>query len=184
MKKLLLCAAIAVLGLTSVNAQEKNVIKVNPLAVLGGTDLVSYERVLGEHTSGIISAAIGGFKLGDIKYSSFGAGLQYRYYFADVLDGWYGGAVVSYQSGKTELENGVFGGSSSDDEFDFTAIGGGLKIGHQWVWDSGFSLDLNLGASYKSFDYDFTDGTDGTTQDLFKASGTLPTFGFGLGYAW
>ncbi len=183
MKKLLLCAAFAGFGLSNMNAQE-NVIKVNPLAVLGGTDLVSYERVLGEHTSGIISAAIGGFKLGDVKYSSFGAGLQYRYYFEEVLDGWYGGAIVSYQNGKTEIDNGIFGGSSNDDEFDFTSIGGGLKVGHQWVWDSGFSLDLNIGASYKSFDYDFTDDTSATTQDLFKASGTLPTFGFGVGYAW
>ncbi len=183
MKKLLLCAAFAVLGLSTVNAQE-NVIKANPLALLGGTDLVSYERALGDHASVVVSAALGGFKLSDVKYKSFGAGLQYRYYFADVLDGWYGAAVASYQSGKTEVENGIFLSGNNADEFDFTALGGGLKIGHQWVWDSGFSLDLNIGASYKSFDYDFTDGTSQTTQDLFKASGTLPTFGFGLGYAW
>ncbi|GAB1857592.1 DUF3575 domain-containing protein [Flavobacteriaceae bacterium MHTCC 0001] len=181
MKKLLLCAVITVLGLTSVSAQERAV-KVNPLALLGGTDLVSFETKLGEQSTGVVGAAIGGFKFGGIKYSSFGGELQYRYYFGDLLDGWYGAAGVSYQSGTTEFETIGFDSSSSD-EFDFSAFGGGLKIGHQWAWDSGFVIDLNLGASYKSFNYDFGDA-DSFTQELFKGSGVLPTFGFGVGYSW
>ncbi len=42
MKKLLLCAAIAVFGLTSVNAQEQ-AIKVNPLGLAFGVANAGYE---------------------------------------------------------------------------------------------------------------------------------------------
>lgn len=49
MKKVLLIAVFIICGLWSVNAQE-NVVKVNPIAVLGGTDLVSYERVIGDQS--------------------------------------------------------------------------------------------------------------------------------------
>ncbi|MDA0176454.1 DUF3575 domain-containing protein [Mesoflavibacter profundi] len=184
MKKLFVLAAFILLGATAVNAQQ-NVVKVNPLALLGGSDLVSYERAFGEKTSGIISGAVGGFKIGDVKYKSAGAGLQFRYYFDEVLSGWYGGAIADYQSGTVESESTTFtfdgDVSTESDDFDFSSFGGGLKIGHQWVWDSGFTLDLNLGASYKSFDYDLNDPQE---EERYKASGVLPTFGFGLGYAF
>jgi hypothetical protein len=51
------------------------------------------------------------------------------------------------------------------------------------LWDSGFTLELNLGVSYKSFKYDFDNASQEAEFD-FKASGVLPTFGFGLGYAF
>jgi len=182
MKKLVLLVAVTVFAFGNVNAQE-NVVKVNPLALLGGTDLVSYERAFGDNSSGIVSGAIGGFNFGGIKYKSFGAGLQYRYYFDEVLNGFYGGAIVSFQNGTTEFED-LLGEGDSDDEFDFTALGGGVKAGYQWLFDSGFTIDVNLGASYKSFDYDFGENSDPTTEALFKGSGVLPTFGFGIGYGF
>lgn len=182
MKKLFF-TAILTFSMANITAQE-NVIKVNPLAILGGIDLVSYERALSDNTSGIISAAYGGFKIGDLDYSSFGGGLQYRYYFDEVLSGWYGAAALSYQTGEVESGNITIGGSSTDaNKFDFSAFGGGLNIGHQWIWNSGFSLDLNLGASYKSFNYEFEDEDQENLFDV-KASGVLPTFGFALGYAF
>ena len=183
MKKLFFTAILTFFTMANITAQE-NVIKVNPLAILGGIDLVSYERTLSENTSGIISAAYGGFKIEDLDYSSFGGGLQYRYYFDEVLSRWYGAAGLSYQFGKVESENITVGGSSIDaNKFDFSAFGGGLKIGYQWVWDSGFSLDPNLGASYKSFNYEFEDEDQENLFDV-KPSGVLPTFGFALGYAF
>mgnify|MGYP001074561005 FL=1 len=183
MNKLFLIVGVTLFAMTNITAQE-NVIKVNPLAVLGGTDLVSYERLLSDNTSGVVSAGYGGFKFGNVKYTSAGGGLQYRYYFKEALSGWYGAAALSYQSGKVESETITIGGASTDaDKFDFSAFGGGLSIGHQWIWNSGFSLDLNLGASYKSFNYNFENDSQEDLYD-FKASGVLPTFGFALGYAF
>ena len=66
MKKILLITVLALLSTNTIFAQE-NVIKINPLAILGGTDLVFYERAFSDNTSGIISAGYGGFKIADVS---------------------------------------------------------------------------------------------------------------------
>lgn len=179
MKKILLASAIALFGLA--NAQE-NSIKVNPFALLGGSDLVSYERAIGEKSSVGINAGIGGFKLGGLKYTQGGGGAFYRYYFGDqVLKGWYGHGGVSYSGGK--VKNEVAADFFMDEEVDnseikFGSFGVQAKAGYQWVWNSGFTLDLNAGLAYSSFNYK-GDDTEG-----LKGSGFLPAFGVALGYSF
>jgi Protein of unknown function (DUF3575) len=183
MKKIILSAfALVTFGFAS--AQE-SAIKVNPLSLLGGTDLVSYEFKLGEKSTGIVGGGIGGFKIGDAKYSNLGGEVQYRYYFEEALKGWYAGGQVGYSSGKVKFENTVSIDSngnfvSGSSETNFGSLKIGAKGGYQWIWDSGFTLDLNLGVAYNSFSYDSSDGAFST----LKASGVLPNFGFGLGYAF
>lgn len=183
MKKVLF-ATFAVLGILSANAQER-IVKVNPLSVLGGTDLVSYEQKLGEHSSFLIGAGVGGFKIGDAKYSNLGGELQYRYYFEESLQGFYAGGQAGYNSGKVKFENSYSFDSNGNatnttNETNFSAFKIGAKGGYQWIWDSGISLDLNLGVAYNNFSYKNNDGAFST----LKASGVLPNFGFGLGYAF
>jgi len=177
MKKIIL-VAIAVFAFSFAKAQQ-NVVKVNPLATLGGLDLVSYERAIGDQTSVVISGAMGGFKVGTTKYSSFGVGVQYRYYFDEALNGFYGAGVAGFKSGKTTFDT-TLGGSSSDD-INYTNMLFGAKIGKQWLMDSGFTIDLNIGANYRSFKYDSSDST--LTSGL-KGNGVIPSFGVGFGYAW
>ncbi|WP_158980842.1 MULTISPECIES: DUF3575 domain-containing protein [unclassified Flavobacterium] len=176
MKRIILTVA-AVFAFGFANAQE-NVIKVNPLSVLGGTDLVSYELKLGEKTSFLVGAGIGGFKIGDAKYSNLGGEVQYRYYFNEALKGFYAGGQAGYSSGKVELGNS--NSSTTTEETKFGSFKVGAKGGYQWIWDSGFSLDLNLGVAYNNFNYK---DSNSSTSSL-KASGVLPNFGFGLGYAF
>jgi hypothetical protein len=171
MKKLFF-TAVALLAFTFAQAQE-NSIKFNPLALLGGTDLVSFEHRLSDRGTGIIGAGLSGFKIGDAKYSSFGGELQYRYYFDEALSRWYVGGQAAYISGKVELEN-----TSEETNFSGFAIGG--KVGYQWLWDSGFTLDLNLGIANNSFNYDSKDGSFSTLE----TSGVLPNLGFALGYSF
>lgn len=183
MKKVIL-TAIAVFGFAFANAQE-NSIKVNPLSFFGGTDLVSFEHKLSDNSTGIVGAGLAGFKIGDAKYSSFGGELQYRYYFEEALKGWYAGGQAGYSSGKVELENSGFiiSGTSittTSSETNFSAFKVGAKGGYQWLWDSGFTLDLNLGVGYNSFKYDSSEGSFST----LKASGVLPNLGFALGYSF
>lgn len=183
MKKVLLTAA-AVFAFGFANAQE-NVIKANPLSILGGSDLVSFEHKLSDKSSIVLGAGIGGFKIGDAKYSSFGAEAQYRFYFNEALRGFYAGGQAGYTSGKVKLEgvptfNENFELTSSTSETNFGALKVGAKGGYQWIWDSGFSLDLNLGIAYNKFNYKSSDSTFST----LKASGVLPNFGFALGYAF
>lgn len=181
MKKIFLTAA-AVFAFSFANAQE-NIIKANPLSLLGGTDLLSYEHKLGDNSSLLVGAGIGGFKIGDAEYSSMGAEFQYRYYFSEALKGFYAGGQVGYSSGKVKLETLSFsttGFASSTNETNFGSFRLGAKGGYQWVWDSGFSLDLNVGMAYNNFTYKNSDPSFST----LKASGVLPNFGFGIGYAF
>jgi len=183
MKKILFFVAVIATSF-AMKAQE-NAIKANPFALLGGTDLVSYERAVSDNSSVIVGAGIGGFKIAGTKYSSFGASLQYRYYFKEALKGWYAGAFAQYLSGNVDFESFTFNEDTftteeTTEEISYGAFGGGAKVGHQWIWDSGFTLDLNAGIGYSSFSYD--DDSD-TTLGL-KASGILPNFGLALGYAW
>ena len=184
MKKIIL-TAIAVCGFGFANAQE-NIIKANPLSLLGGTDLVSFEHKLGDNTSFSIGAGIGGFKIGDAEYSNMGTEVQYRYYFDEALKGFYAGGQVGYSVGKVKLEtfdsdfNSPTFGDQITDETNFGSFKLGAKGGYQWVWDSGFSLDLNAGLAYNNFSYK---NSDAAFSGL-EASGVLPNFGFGLGYAF
>ncbi len=174
MKKIFLTAA-AVFAFSFANAQE-NIVKANPLALLGGTDMVSFEHKLDGNSSIVLGAGIGGFKIGEAKYSNMGAEVQYRYYFNEALEGFYAGGQVGYSSGKVKI--GVPGYSTNETNFGSFKLGG--KGGYQWIWDSGFSLDLNVGIAYNNFSYKNSDALFAT----LKASGVLPNFGFGLGYAF
>ena len=181
MKKIILTAA-AVFAFGFANAQE-NIIKANPLSILGGTDLLSFEHKIGDHTSALLGLGYGGFSFGGAKYTNMGAEVQYRYYFDESLKGFYGGGQLGYSFGNVSVDGFTFNGSTfvdSTEELDFSALKIGAKGGYQWVWSSGFSLDLNLGFAYNNFNYKES-GSDAST---LKASGVLPNFGFGLGYAF
>ncbi len=177
MKKIIL-SAVAVMAFGFTNAQE-NIIKANPLSLIGGTDLVSFEHKIGDNTSLLVGVGVGGFKIGDSKYSNLGGEIQYRYYFEEALKGFYAGGQAGYSAGKVKTEFGsIFGSSRS--ETNFGALKVGAKGGYQWVWGSGFSLDLNLGLAYNNFSYKDSN----SSVSSLKASGVLPNFGFALGYAF
>ena len=169
MKKIIL-SAVAVMAFGFMNAQE-NIIKANPLSLIGGTDLISFERKIGDKTSLLLGLGAGSFKIGDERYSSFGGEIQYRYYFTEALRGFYAGSQLGYSAGKVKL--------SSSNKIDFGALEIGGKGGYQWVWGSGFSLDLNLGIAHNNFYYE-----DSSSTIPLKAKGFLPNFGFALGYAF
>ncbi|WP_294303545.1 DUF3575 domain-containing protein [uncultured Chryseobacterium sp.] len=188
MKKLLLLGAFAVSGIAM--AQE-NSIKANPVALLGGTDLISFEHKLGDHFSGVVGGGYGGFKLGGYKYNSYGGGLQGRYYFTEAMTGFYGAVVADYIGGKVKIEEMDFGSMMGDTsgsaktEINFSGFGGGVRAGYQWIFDSGFTLDVNLGASYRSYKYKWNSTAEEETyEDGLKGNGVLPTGSVGIGYSF
>jgi len=181
MKKILL-TAVAVFAFGFANAQE-NIIKANPLSILGGTDLLSFEHKVGDNTSALLGLGYGGFSIGGAKYTNMGVEVQYRYYFEECLKGFYAGGQIGYTSGKVTLDSPSISGYNvvyKSSETNFSSMIVGAKGGYQWVWGSGFSLDLNLGLAYNNFTYKSSDAAFSGLQ----ASGVLPNFGFGLGYAF
>ena len=178
MKKTILTAT-AVFAFAFANAQE-NAIKANPLAILGGTDLVSFEHKLTENSSAVIGAGISSFDFGVAKYKSTGLELQYRYYFNEAITGLYAAGLAGSTTGKVEdTYDYSFGlDSNSNEDTKFNSLKIGVKGGYQWIWSSGFLLDINLGLAYNKFNY-----SGGNFEDL-RLSGILPNFGLGLGYSF
>lgn len=191
MKKIILSVAV-LFAFGFANAQEetnskskikKYVVKANPLAIFGGNDLISFEsNNLGfflrgsDHFSSIIGVGTGGFSDGSSKFSSSGIDVQRRYYFKEVFRGFYLGTQGSFAFGEVKINET---GGANNGVADFNSIRLGLKGGHQWIFNSGFTLDLNLGYSYAYYEY-----KNSTFVKPLKSSHYLPNFGLGLGYAF
>ncbi len=94
------------------------------------------------------------------------------------------GAVNAQQNSVKFNPLAVFGGSDmftyDDSKDNYSSFGVSAKMGYQWVWDSGFTLDLNGGLVYRTYNYD----SSSIDSSVLKANGIGPAFGFGLGYTW
>ncbi|MGA0164408.1 MAG: DUF3575 domain-containing protein [Bdellovibrionota bacterium] len=92
-------------------------------------------------------------------------------YFDQTYDGFYlePGFVLNYVrqngSGLIEATSGVM-------------LGPDLIAGHNWLWASGFNIDLGIGLGYKWVSFDTVDTKAGTFD------GILPTARLSFGYAF
>jgi len=181
MKKVLFSIAFLGIAIFSMGQDEpQNVIKVNPLGILFGSANIAFERAISEKSSVVIAPSFGGFKLGGMKYSNVGIGAEYRYYLGQSTAPakLYVSPGVGFSSGKVKYEWDVFG-EEGNDKIKFTSLNAKAVIGHQWIWDSGFTLDLNGGVSYWKFKYKDDEDAMG-----LKGNGILPALGLSIGYAF
>ena len=173
MKKLVV-ALMLLLG-TGVSFSQKQSVKANPLAVFGGSDLISYERAINNNVSGLVGVGFSSFSVGSYDYTSYGVEAQGRYYFKEAIKGFYGGGQVGFNTGKVELNSIYF----TDSDISYTSIRIGGKAGYQWIWSSGLTVDLNVGYGLNTFSYN----SDNALLGL-SASGAFPNLGFGIGYSF
>lgn len=167
MRNALLSFFVIVAFATAASAQSQ-VVKTNPLALAFGNFNATYERVLNEKSSFLVSANYQ-YQLFGVDVSAFGVGAGWRYYFThankDVPAGFY-----------VQPQAGVNFGSANDSNY--TTIGFGAEIGYQWVWSSGFVLDLGIGPQYTVLSGEYEDiGFD-------SDGGILPSATLAIGYAW
>ncbi len=177
MKKVFLSAALMCITILSMAQEERqNVVKLNPLGIIFGSANVAYERAIGEKSSVVIAPSFGGFKLGGVKYSSFGLGAEYRYYLgqSSAPKNLYVSPGVGYSGGKVKWEG------FNEEDTKFGSFNLKAVIGNQWIWGSGFTLDLNGGISYWKFNYK----DDESSSFALKGSGILPALGLSIGYAF
>lgn len=177
MKKLFV-VAFGILSIAA-SAQQKNSIKVNPVSVFvgGGDDLVTYERVITEHSSVGISAGYGEFKVDSNKYNFTGGNLLYRYYTKEALKGLYFSGTAGFGGGRTKYTSD---NKNMRDTYSAFVVGG--LVGYQWVFKSGFTIDVNGGVSYLALKYK---GDNKILQpNQAKNSTFLPTLAVGLGYSF
>jgi hypothetical protein len=179
MKKLIFSAAILLFS-TAIFAQsdvQPNVVKINPLGAFFGSANLGFEHALNEKSSVVILPSFGFLKSGGFKYTTFGIGAEYRFYFTGTApEGTYVAPGASAQFGTAKVEDGEGGDASKTNISGFAAK---AVIGHQWIWNSGFVLDLNGGIQYLNFN--FKDKT-GDFAGQNALSGILPTLNVSIGY--
>ena len=180
MRKLFLLAFIATAFVTKGFAQDEyqNVVKLNPLGALFGSANLAYERALSEKSSVVIAPSFGMLKSGGFKYTTFGLGAEYRFYFSKEKEapmGFYAAPGVGFSFGQAKIDD-IYG-DGEDSKTNITAINAKGVIGYQWIFGSGFTVDLNGGLQYVKFKFK----SDGFGIPL---SGILPAVGASIGYSF
>ena len=180
MKKIIFSAAILLCS-TVIFAQsdnvQPNVVKLNPLGALFGSANLGFEHAFNEKSSVVILPSFGMLKSSGFKYTTYGIGAEYRLYFTGTAPrGTYVAPGLSAQFGTAKVE-GSEGGD--DQKTNISGFSAKVVIGHQWIWNSGFTLDLNGGVQY--VDFSFKDKT-GDFAGQNALSGILPALNFSIGY--
>jgi hypothetical protein len=184
MKKFIAIALIGMLALPIFaqnkpeRSEEKNVIKLNTLSLIIGTGSVFYERHLTDNISGQLGVGYLNYSIGDgddkAKFTGLFLTPEVRIYpFGNAIDGMYIGPYFRY-----------FNLSLSDDidKASYTNLGGGATLGRQWIFNSGFTIDLFVGGHYGKGSLKLESGTETFDTDLFE--GFRTRFGFALGFAF
>ena len=155
MKKLAtsaLAATALLLGSTAASAQT-NALKVNLLSPLFKTGSFFYEHKLNDASSLQLGGLVTYWGLGDTKISGFAITPEYRRYLSNdkqALEGFYVAPFVRYQNLGLSLQTTAADGTEATAKATLNTIGGGVVVGHQWVFRQRITLDTFFGPSYNS----------------------------------
>lgn len=152
MRKLLLCAVMALTFFSAKAQDAKNTLKINPLSALLSTGSIFYERKVSDGMSAQLGLAYTGIKISDTKFTGLAITPEVRFYIKQhAPTGLYAAPFVRYQN---------YTVSDDTDKGKYNSFGGGILMGHQWIYGSGFTLDLFFGPSYNNGNYKASSGTE------------------------
>jgi hypothetical protein len=184
MKKFIYVMLVALFVAVSSKAQEngKNVIKINPLGALFGSYSMSYERVVDTRSTVQFDANYGNINIFGLRINTFGVGAGYRYYFSkskSAPEGFFVSPSVSYSNVSLSLTD------TPTDRFQVGTYEGGVVAGYQWIFDSGFQIDLYLGPRFVSVsDFSIQNQTEDMDIYIQGLSGIGTKLGFSIGYCF
>ncbi len=184
MKKFIYVMMVALIVSASVKAQEngKNVIKINPFGALLGSYSMSYERVVTNKSTLQFDANYGDINLFGLKINTFGVGAGYRFYFSktkSVPEGFFVSPSIAYSNVSLYLT------STPADKVTVGTFEGGVVGGYQWIFDSGFQIDLFVGPRFISVG-SLSIPTESDDMELYlgELSGVGTKLGFSIGYCF
>lgn len=150
--------------------------KINILSPIVKTINVSYERAINENGSFQLGFFYTGWSNDLTKFSGFGITPEYRFYLSDspAPEGVYVAPFIRYQKFNISDKD------VSDSEADFSAFGGGVVIGKQWVFKDKITLDLFLGPAYYSGKVSGQSGNTTFDTDAFDGFGLRTGINFGF----
>jgi len=116
------------------------------------------------------------YKVEDTKFSGLILTPEIKFYVRNnAIDGFYLAPYLRYN--KYEYE-----GNDNQDQGSFTAFGGGVAFGRQWIMKKGFVMDLFFGGHYTDGSVKITSGSD--PADVTKFEGFKTRVGFAIGFAF
>lgn len=182
MKKTVVLLLLSVITFTSFAqneedvSSEKNVLKVNTLALIIGTGSIFYERKVSELVAAQMGVGYMNYNFGDSKFSGLILTPECRFYVRkNAIDGFYIAPYLRYSQYKYENDEGTGEGS-------FASMGGGAAFGMQWIMKKGFTMDLFFGGHYTDGSVDIQSGNEPT--DITKIEGFKTRVGFAIGFAF
>ena len=187
MKKFILAACAAFVGLT-VSAQENTqVIKTNPIGWFGSQYQLGYEMAINDNISASVSAGfIGGageyvtddLETRDYTRSGFIAIPEVRYYTGgNACEGFYIGL-----GGRLRSATSVDGENDDVLVLERTANGAHLVLGFQQTRGDGFMVDYFIGPQYKAVT---SDGIQEEESNFFTSDDPMGIrLGVNVGFGW
>ena len=155
-------------------APEKNVLKLNTLALIIRTGAVFYERELSDLMSAQLGIAYMNFRIDETKLDGVGITPEIRFYIRkNAIDGFYLGPYLRYNN---------FGFEDESSSGRYKAFGGGVSFGRQWIFKKGFVIDVFFGGHYTDSSIELTSGTE--EPDFTKIEGFTIRTGFAIGFAF
>ncbi|GAA4037430.1 hypothetical protein GCM10022409_23060 [Hymenobacter glaciei] len=145
-------AASLLLGSTAASAQT-NALKVNLLSPLFKTGSFFYEHKLNDASSLQLGGLFTYWGLGDTKISGFAITPEYRRYLSNetqAIEGFYVAPFLRYQNLGLSMQTTTFDGTQATAKATLNTIGGGVVVGHQWIYRQRVTLDTFFGPSYNS----------------------------------
>ncbi len=192
--KKMLTSALLFTACATVTAQRKNamtdhnnVIKINFNTDLsdGGIPL-AWELKTKPRQSLQLGLSFTYYTDGDYKKSGIGFNPEYRFYLSKNkpgISGIYAGPTIGINFLKVrDYYYNSINGTSDLVTFNTTLFNIGGVFGHQWVWSSGFALDLNIGLGLRTSSISNRPGQYNYYQDDFE--GFIPRLGVAIGYAF
>ena len=153
----------------------KQVLSLNPIAVVFGVYGVEYERALSATSSATLGASATYLPIGDFYYTSIEA--KARYYFDNkAIVGFYGGITAGFTRVGADVDDLCTGFAASSDcgNESASAIGAGVEIGYQWLTGKEKKYTVALAGGAKKLFF--------LGSDLDGAQAALPTIRFNFGY--
>lgn len=158
-----------------------NNIKVNIFSPIVKTGSFFYERKINTNSSAQLGVGFTAYNREGIKINGLFFTPEYRFYLSsskEALEGFYVGPYLRYQNLKIE-DTQV---SEEPSKATLSTFGGGVVVGHQWIFKNIFSLDVFLGPNYNSGTIKITSGDEPDIPASFEGFGARFGLTFGVAF--
>lgn len=164
-------------------AEAEHIITANPIGLIFGYINAHYEMAVGKGNGLGFNGGLNFYGAAGWSWFGFSAGAEYNWYFQQhALNGWFAGPMagismisINYEYDAYDASLNLVTKKESASAFGFQ-LGG--KGGYRWIWDGGFTLDVQGGIIYT------ISGAVTLGGSTAPFGGVGPALGVNLGYAW